>query len=449
MLKRVREVTVILITVVVMVATNIFFAEPVYEATSTLLCNPPSDAPTRPIKRGSGGSVVNLSLEEFINSEIQVLTGANLAENVIRTMTLTKLYPILAGRAGKVTDPLGEAVQLFQKSLTVKRIPKSNVVTITFRHPDPKVAARCVNVLVASFQRKDLLLHYDAQSSFINSQFISVGGKLSASERELQESQRRHRAFSLQQRRSLGMKQRMEFDAAYKEAIRRTAELQAKVEAIRSLKRKQADNRAGYTSSSRDQIIINTAAKKLELEVKEQETRRKYSDSNRFTVDAKTQNEMVKKVLKEEEERVAETVKTANPVHQQLEIELVKSEADLSSQVARAERLRDQLRQLETELASLDSKDLYIKNLKRNVALNEKYYLFLAEKLEEARLGDALNSRQIFNIRVLEIAVPPVQPIGPNKMFDVFLAAVLGLAAGVSYGWLAETSAGKKKHPIL
>ena len=435
------KMMIISITVVAFVAGGILLGKPSYEAKCTLLVKPwKEDTPRPGMSEGSNGnSYLTLSQEELINTEIQILTSRELAEKVIATMKLEKIYPQLSRAEAKKADALDAAVLNFEKSLKVVGIRKSNVVTLTFQHNDPKIAARAVNLLVDAFKDKHLALHSNPQSTFIDTQLTTFEKKLKESERDLQAFQQANKVYSLEEQRSLLLKQRSDLDTSYKVARNNVSELKNKISATKAQISDISRNDARYTPTERDKIVIDARTKQLELQLKEQELRRKYTENNRLVVDATNELDLVSKYLRDQERSIAGKVKTGNPVYQSMEIDLFRAQGDLNSQVARADALQKQLGQLDKEIAVLDLSENRVQNLKRDIAINEKNYKTYADRQEEARISEAMNSLKMSNISVVQGAEIPNQPVSMDKKFKLMMGALVGLVAGFVFAYLSET----------
>ena len=52
----------------------------------------------------------------------------------------------------------------FQKSLSVELVPKTDVIVITYRAKDPRLAAAVVNVVVQQFRERSLRVSYESAS---------------------------------------------------------------------------------------------------------------------------------------------------------------------------------------------------------------------------------------------------------------------------------------------
>jgi uncharacterized protein involved in exopolysaccharide biosynthesis len=440
--KHKNKIIVIALTIIAVVTIGTLLQKPVYEAKAVILVKMLKEETSRPTMGGESNTLqLNLSQDELINTEIQTLTGRELAEKVIRTLQLENIYPHLAASHANRAVLMDQAVLIFGKSLKVMGVRKSNVINLSFQHNRPDIAAKAVNLLVDAFKDKHLALHSDPQSSFISSELSSFESKLKESEKNLQDYQQRNNVFSLEEQRSLLLKQRSDFDSSYKITLDNVSELNKKIASLRSQLKAVASSNTRYTHTERDNIIVGAKSKLLELQLKEQELRRKYTDHNRLVVDAKREVETVNQFLKDQEEGIVGKVKTGNPVYQNIEVDLFRSEADLNSQNAKAAALKGQLRQLDREIASLDMSESTIQNMKRQVSINEKNYKTYADRHEDARISDAMNKMKLSNISIIQAAEVPVSPIKPKKKMNILLGVLLGIASGLACAYLSENIA--------
>lgn len=433
------KILIMFISVTVVITYGVLSARPVYQAKSSFLVKPWKDDASRPgMDTNSNSMNLMLSQDELVNTEIQVISGRELAEKVVRSVKIEKIYPDLLKPKAKVSTPLDAAVEQFGKHLKVVGIRKSNVVEVTFQHNDPKIAANALNLLIDLFKEKHLALHSDPQSSFIGTQLASFESKLKESEKNLEKFQQATRVFSLEEQRTLLLRQRSDLDTAYMISQNSVSELKNKIIALRSQLLSISKSNSRYTPTERDKIIIEAKTKLLDLKLKEQELRRKYNEGNPLVVEAKREVDLVSQFLIDQEEGILGKVKTGNPVYQNVEIELFKSEGELNSQLARAEALKNQVRQLDKEIAQLDSNEGQLQNLKRQIAINEKNYRTYADKQEEARMSEAMNRLKLSNISIVQSAEVPVKPLNSSKAVKMVVGVIMGLFSGISCAYLAE-----------
>jgi uncharacterized protein involved in exopolysaccharide biosynthesis len=426
-----------------------FLPSPLYEASSRVLVKTFREDPSRP---GIVGDRIPppsraVTQDEVMNTEVQILTERELAEKVIGSFGLAKIYPALAAKADNPAEAMELAVHKFRKQLQVTAVRKSSVITVSFRHSDPQLAAAAVNRLVDLFKEKHLAVHSEPQSSFITSQLAAYEEKLKASERNLQEYQQKSRVYSLEEQRALLLRQRTEFDSSYKIAWENISEGKRKVDSLKAQMRALRGQKERYTQTDRDKIITDAKARLLELQLKEQDLRRRYTEGNSLVVAAKREVEMVDTFIREQEKLLEHTVRTGNPVYQNMETDLFRAEAELNSQTAKAEVLKADLKDIEAQLAALDLTESRIQNLKRELAINEKNYRSYADTHEDASISEAMNRLKLSNISVVEAAVVPAKPVKPKKKLNLAAGLVLGLFSGLAAAFLAESLAATFSDP--
>jgi tyrosine-protein kinase Etk/Wzc len=95
----------------------------------------------------------------------------------------------------------------------------------------------------------------------------------------------------------------------------------------------------------------------------------------------------------------------------------------------RTERLREQRAAMEARMRTLPDLELESTRLTRQVRVSTDMYMLILSRAEELRI---VKSGWIGNARVLEHAVEPHRPVRPKRAIVMALAAILGLALGVT-----------------
>lgn len=434
-----RKILIVFFTIAVTAAAVSFLTTPVYKAESSLLVKIGREYMNGP-EVGNNAPVMSLSQEEITNSEIQILTNRDLAEKVISSLRLENIYPELLENPSAHLKPLDMAIARFQKSLKVEGVRKSNVIRVSFQHKDPRIAAAAVNRLVELFKEKHLQVFSDPKSSFLEMQLDEYNQKLKESENKLQSFKQKSGAYSLDEQRSLLLRQRSELDTALLNARNSVSELGKKIATLKVQMRGISENKALFTNSERERIIVEAKSRLLALQLNEQELLKKYTETNRLVVNVRTEIQMVKDFLKEQEADINSRVRTGNVVYQNTEMERIKAESDLSAQKAKAVTLKQQLADLDDKIRSLDFSEKDIQKLKREQAINEKNFQTYAEKTEEARITDDMNRLKMANISVIQGATVPIKPVKPNKLQNIVLGIIAGMVAGLGLAYLSEST---------
>ena len=437
--KHKAKIVTIFFATVITVTVGSFLLPPTYEAKSSLLVKFGREYIYRP-EVGDKSPMIAINQEETVNSEINILTSRDLIEKVITTLKVENIYPELIENPASKMTPLQAAILKFEKKLVAEGIKKSSVIEVSFQHKNPKIAASAINLLVDFYKGKHLEVYSGPQSSFLEKQLTAYDQKLKQSENELEAFKQKNRVFSLDEQRSLLLKQRMELDTDLKNTSNHIDELQKRLSSLKSQMKVISEDKDRYTQTERDKIIVEAKAKLLDLKLREQQLLEKYKESNRLVMNVRKEIALVTDFLRQQEEDTASKVKTGNVVYQEAEKEALKTEADLNSQIAKERTLRFQLIQVDREIQSLDLKEKELVNLKREAATNDKNYRTYVDKLEEARISDDMNLQKMANVSVIQTATVPAKPVKPKKALNILLGIILGAVSGLGFAFFCEYS---------
>jgi uncharacterized protein involved in exopolysaccharide biosynthesis len=438
--KQKSKIIIIFLSIVITVAVISFLLPPTYEAKSSLLVKFGREYIYRSEvgERTPDVRLIAGNQEELINSEIQVLNNRDLIGKVITALGIEKLYPDLMHNPAKGIDPLEIAISRFQANLSAEGIKKSNVVEVSFQHKDPQIVAKTVNLLVDLFKEKHLQVYSDSRSPFLEKQLTAYEQKLRESGNNLEAFTQKNKVFSLDEQMSLLLNQRTALDTSLKDTQNRTDELRVKLTSLNNQKKTAMENKALYTPTERDRIIVEAKARLLSLQLQEQELSTKYNENNRLLVNVRKEIQLVTNFLQEQEEAISGMVKTGNVVYQEVEREILKTDAELSAQKAKAVTLKQQLNQVNREIQNLDLKKMELQSLKREVSTNEKNYQTYIDRSEEARISEDMDRQKLVNISVIQTAAVPMKPIKPKKALNIFLSIILGAVSSFGFAFFSE-----------
>jgi uncharacterized protein involved in exopolysaccharide biosynthesis len=437
--KRKAAILTILFMSVITVAVGSFLTDPTYEAASSLLVKVGREFIYRPeVGVGDKAPVISINQEEAVNSEINILTSRDLAERVIKTIGLANFYPARASAPPSRMTPLEAGIIAFQKNLTARGLKKSSVIEVTFRHKDPKIAAQAVNLLVDFFKEKHLAVHSGTESNFLESQTDLYAQNLKSSENRLEAFRQKNLVFSLEEQRSLLLKQRMELDTTLKTTQNGIDEKSRKLASLRGQMKKILTDKNRYTPSEREKIIVEARAKLLTLQLSEQDLISKYPDNNRLLINVRREIQIIKDFLREQEEAIGGFVKSGNPVYQEAEKVAIQAEAEEAALKAKAATLRKQIDRVDNEIKTMDLREKELQELKRETSTNEKNFRAYQDKKEEARISDEMNRLKLANVSVIQAAAVPSKPVKPKKAMNILLSIILGGVSGLGYAFLSE-----------
>jgi polysaccharide biosynthesis protein PslE len=398
-------ISLVSLSIITLIVAFFFFNEKDFVARSVLMVKLGREFVATP---EVGETRTPINQEAIINAEKQILTSRDLINRVVQEMGPGNVYPKLAKEPMSGGALQEMAIMEFLQNVFVKEVPKSNLIEVYFRHENPYVAAKALSFLIDFFKEKHLQVFSDSKSSFLEEQLKHYREQLKESESTLEGYKQRYKVYSLDEQRSMLLKQRSEIEFSLASEQSRINELYKKREFVKSQKDIVSE---GVANELRTQL--NT------LQRKEQELLEKYTENNRSVVNLRKEITMIKEQLQKQEDEVRKTQLTA------IDAELKPLEVKVGS-------LRRQLDQLNKETQSVDSHTMEYRNLQRAASVNETNFQTYQKKLEEARIAEDMDMRKMTNITVIQAATVPVKPM-PGKKNKV-LGVGLFLSFAISFG---------------
>ena len=429
--KQKKQILVFFLFTVITVAIVTFAVKPTYEAKAQILVKigrenlyiPPNSAASQIIKPNS---------EDQINSEIELLKSRSLAENVVRFLGTETIY--------KNLDDIGAVIK-FQKSFSAEGIDKSNVISLGFKHENPKMAATIVNTLANAYLEKHLLIHKNPQSyNFFEEQSNLLKSKLDQAEKTLRIFKNQHSVTDIAEEQKLLLKQIGDLRAELNRTISQVAETKNRILQIsKQLEKTPETITQGEVADYNSSLISNLEAKLIELQLKEKEFLIKYTPESRLVMNVKEEIQMVReKLVEQEAKQYGKSSTGLNATYQRLIEELFRNQAENKSLVVKKEIQNSQLLDYQGKLEKLNQIEMQINQLQQEVDVNRQNYKFYLNKFEESRISDAMDNKKITNVSLIEPAFPPLKPVSPNVLLNIFIGIFLGGFGGMGLAFFTE-----------
>jgi len=441
--KHKHKIWIVFFATVTTVTIGSIVMPPTYEAKTSLMIKLGRENIYRP-EMGNTNKVFSADPEKVLNTEIKILTSRDLMKKVVERLGVKNIYPGLVRHPKNNMTPKESAVEKIKRNISVGIARNSGVIEITFRHKDPKIVAKTLNLLVVLFKEKHTHLFGSPLSSLFGKKLKIYEKKMIESEKELEVFKQKHQIFSYDEQSSLMLKQRMGMDMTLKDAQNRVGELEQKISSLKNQLLAIPENDVVQLTAggNRYQIIDEAKTNLLALKRKEGEILRKYKNfdaGNQMLVAVRDEIKLVEVFLAKQEKKLKENVGTEkNVIHQEIKMELIKAQADLKSLGAKNESIKRQMSQLDKEMILLDQRGHQFKMLSRRLSTNEKNHEMYLRKLEEANVSKEMDELKMDNISVIQEATVPANPIKPNKRLNVIMSIVLGALSGVGLAFLAE-----------
>jgi succinoglycan biosynthesis transport protein ExoP len=115
--------------------------------------------------------------------------------------------------------------------------------------------------------------------------------------------------------------------------------------------------------------------------------------------------------------------------------EVASLNAQLRVMEAKDRVLDDAIHQLQNRIEAVPLRELELERLTRDQKVEEGNYLFLAQKLEEARIAETSVGSEV---QLVSPAVTPRRPVKPNKPLNTAVGCIMGLFLGVGTALVVE-----------
>jgi len=416
------------LAVVSITAIGTFRMQPVYVATSRIEI----DRENSNILPFQNTDDYMADLENYIETQSKILTSETLALQTIRS-------GIVSGQTDFSSDPsasdalaTGSLANLkpppelgaFLGSLSVKRVPNSRLMDVSFESTNPLQAAQIVNAHIKNYVEQNFQSRYEATtraSTWLTDQLNELKIRVEKAEDARITYERQNQIWALDDKQNVTTQRLADLNRQWTDVQAERMRKQSLFEfakagdvdsvpqirdnpAVQDLLRKRAEIYAQFTDASNQYGPNFPKVQRLQSQLKE--------------LDAAAEKEKRAVVVRLESEYAE--------AHQR---ELLLSKA---------------LDQQKAEVNQMSERMVQYGILKREAEANKALYDGLLTKLKEAGISAGLRSS---NIRVVDPAMVPTYPSRPAKTRNIALSFLVGLVGGIGLALLREYMDNTVKSP--
>jgi succinoglycan biosynthesis transport protein ExoP len=383
---------------------------PIYQATATLDVD--RLVPTGVIGQEANNSRIgNNDTDQFLTTQVELIKSDSVLRPVARH------FKMGLAETGKpdAASVRAEAAPIGLGGLTVTRPPKTYLLKIQYRSPDPQFAADVANAIAESYQKHTFEIRYQAASvltTFMDRQLEELKAKMESSSGNLSQFEK-------------------EFDVISPEA-------KANILSARLLQLNTE-----YTTSQADRIRKESAANSVK-------------DGSFEALEVSTQSDQLRAIS----QRVADATEkfgavknqfgSNHPAYKQaakqlaqLEAEFEAAKADVAKRVTeeyrgaknREQMLQQEVAQTKDEFDRINARSFEYAALKRDADADKALYEELTKKIKEAGINASFQNS---SIRVADPARPALKPYFPNIRLNALLALLASTLLGIAAVFVSE-----------
>ncbi|MCA9422101.1 MAG: hypothetical protein KC592_13850 [Nitrospira sp.] len=397
---------------------------------------------------GAQNPSITVDREATINSEVRIASSEEVIQQVLEALSVEHVYPELMESAPRASTPLQNAVMKVKENLSITQVQGSNVIEISYKHEIPEIAALVVNTLVEKLREQHLRIFSDPKASFLEKQAQDYRAKLKESTSQLEKFKQTHGFSSHAEERRLLLEQRKEMDIILKTVQHEAEGLRTKLIGLKN-QEKNIPRRIPLSSVSDEHDLIDKAKSDLlENRRKEKVLLTKYTESSRLVQELREEIQLIEEFIQDQENAISDRITTGtNPMYQQIAMDAMSAENQLKALLAKQETIKQQLADLSTQLAHLNTYERELETLELGVTTARQNYDQYLKKVEEARISEEMDQLKMANISVIQPASIPIHPIKPKKMLNIMMGFIVGLVAGFGAAFSSEYLRGAYSRP--
>src|SRR5712691_11140666 len=410
-----------MLAVVTIVAIATFRMQPVYVATARVEIDR-ENANILPFQ-GSDSYDYMMDLENYIETQSKILTSETLALQTIRNTGLSARPefsspngPSEAMASGSLANQkrppeLGE----FLGSLSVKRVPNSRLMDVSFESTDSQLAARIVNAHIASYIEQNFRSKYEATtqaSTWLADQLSELKIKVQKSEDARIAYERQNQIWTLDDKQNITTQRLSDVNKQLTEAQSERMKKESLYEFAK------AGNLDAVPQVQSNAGLAELLRKRNDLSSQHSDALSQYGPNFPRVQRLQGQLKDLDANIEKEKKKIVDVIESDYREARQRESMLTQA---LDQQKAAANQMAEKL--VEYNI------------LKREAEANKALYEGLMTKLKETAISLGLRSS---NIRIVDPAMIPSAPSRPAKARNITLAFLVGLVGGIGLALMRE-----------
>ena len=431
----------IIMTLFVTIALSAFVATlvmtPVFEASSTLVIEKEPPIP------GTVQTPQQITVPPLLSMAEEAAELAKTQSEIIRSrVVLRKALEVLKMTSGDERTVEARISEL-QNNISIIPVKETtDLVRISVQHSSAQMAADMANAVAKAYvdwyveRRKGKA---SGTLAYLNKQLASLGKELEGTESQLVSLKEEGGLVSVEEQIKSSLLRLSEFEADYRKVVTDEEETQTKLNKIRAQLSNPDEAVLATALATSDPTVDELRRKILDLELQLTTLKGNYTDDSPPVKKKKREIEAVKESLNKEllKESTPEFAGN-NPIYQSLVKDMVVLEVDQEALKVRKQYIEKYLDEYKAQVADLAEKEKEYNRLMREIQAKENVYTLLQNRREEAFAAESLKEEGITTVKILDLAVPPQEPIRPKKTLNILLGCIAGLVTGVGTAALFE-----------
>ncbi|MBC7928545.1 MAG: hypothetical protein H7039_23115, partial [Bryobacteraceae bacterium] len=358
---------------------------------------------------------------------------ANVVKNKVQDVL------VYAGLSKRLT-PFEQIVATLQASMSIEPVRKSDIVTISLRTPDREGGIAILNKFLDIYLKQHIEVYKTPRArKFFEQESTTLRDRVLDVHKGTHTFREASGVWELGEQRQLLLKQKSDLEGTYMNTISNLRLLKQEIAKFVELKSGMPGQVELTRVSERNPVIKNLDEHLGQLEASREQALTKFTPEGRVVTDLANQIARLRAMRAREEQLIVNSVtSTRNDNLVAVEKAILDKRAMEEGLSAQKQEQERQIRDIEARLALLDSSEVEVERRNREIALLNKNFHLYAEKLEDARISEAMDIASISNVTVVAPATGGVMPVWPNKRTWTVMALALGIGGSLGIAFARE-----------
>lgn len=399
---------ILIFVVTCVIATFIISSRltPIYE--STAIVDIDRQAPSAIIGQDSNRTVGNDS-DQFLATQVKLIQSDSVLRPVAQKYNLLEEEKQLAKDPEQARRAAQSPVLL--KRLKVTRPPNTYLLLISYRSPDPQLAADAANAIAQSYLQHTYTIRIRSSvdlSGFMEQQIEELKAKMEKSGQALSQFEKELGVINPEEKTNILSARLLQLNTEYTNA---QGDRVKKESIWNSVK----------TGSLESVQVSGQAEQLVQINQKLNEARQRFSE---IKTTYGTTHPEYRKAASQVTELTRQFEDMRGNIAQRVE-------ADYNQSLGRERMLQKAVAETKSESDRINARSFEYQQLKREAEADKKLYEELVRKIKEAGINAGFQNN---NIRIADTARPGLRPIFPSVRMNVLLAFLFSciLALGVA-----------------
>jgi uncharacterized protein involved in exopolysaccharide biosynthesis len=392
----------------------------------------------------TGPTVVSIDGLKVVQSEIQIIQTTQVITSAVDRVGPGAIYPALVERRLFGLLPRldaaavhGAAIEKFRGDLRVETEPGSNVISISFTHPNRDIAIRCVQAVLDAYLEQRRTIYANTNSSFLDQEIARAAQRMNQLDTQIQALRAHYDVLDLAQDIVLATNRLDGIVQRQNQVRERRVAVATEIVAVKGNLASQPDTVLDFRETTNN--TGNDEARNTLVRLEQQHT---YLLSQ-YRPDWPEVKEVEKKIANVQAQMGPRNQNLyfserniRNPALELLNNRLASLEVENQALGEQLNELAVQLQQADLRVKSLREADGKLHGLQLARGVAESVFRELSLKQPGALFQDNIVDERNANLRVVQ---PPTAPTVPRNMMVSYIAGglFLGLLLGISVTLLA------------